>query len=339
MTELVLNDLGERRILSEIIPEYVENVGDDCASLVVQGRYVQVTTDPVPRPAAEVIGRDPDPYWLGWLLVTINVSDVAASGSYPAGFLGALDLPGNYPVANLKRLLSGISDSCRANGIKFVGGNLREATTVSAVGTAFGSSNIPPLGRRGAASGDVVVYIGCGGRFWSDCYRSLAGQTIAKSESPLYSPVAQARAMAALHREGLIKCSMDTSDGFAPTLQELTRVNGLSIVVDLEEISKNSRDLFCIGRPERFWFGWGDWAVVAIASDDNVGRIEEVMKSLNAPYSIVGKCHSGEPKVLLSTTSNTIEAQRLESERFALDSWFTEGIEGYIRRLDEFPLP
>jgi thiamine-monophosphate kinase len=60
-----LGDLGERRILAEIIPRFVANAGDDCAVLGVNGQNIVVTTDPVPPPAAHVIAGDADLYWMG----------------------------------------------------------------------------------------------------------------------------------------------------------------------------------------------------------------------------------------------------------------------------------
>src|SRR5216684_1382291 len=186
-----LFDFGERRILREIIPRFVADAGDDCASVLLGSSQFVITTDPVPRPAAQVIGRDDDPYWLGWLLVTINASDIAASGARPEGFVAALDLPQKFPVPSFERLLEGIKDSCHVHALRYVGGNIREAKEVAAVGTAFGSSPCTPLRRRGAKSGDNVVVLGTGGRFWYDAFMLRAGRNVEKKSSPLFSPIAQ----------------------------------------------------------------------------------------------------------------------------------------------------
>jgi len=132
-------------------------------------------------PAAEVIGGDNDPFWFGWLLVTINASDIAASGARPEAFLAALDLPRDYPVALFERLLNGIQTSCRANALRYVGGNIREAHNLAAVGTAIGSSPKPPLGRNGAQPGDHIVILGKSGRFWADVFKHRAGRAVDKS--------------------------------------------------------------------------------------------------------------------------------------------------------------
>jgi thiamine monophosphate kinase len=76
--------------------------GNDCAILNTLEGYIVVTTDPVPPPAARGIGGDDDLFWMGWLLVTINASDVAASGSAPQAFVAALEMPASLPVCEFR---------------------------------------------------------------------------------------------------------------------------------------------------------------------------------------------------------------------------------------------
>jgi thiamine-monophosphate kinase len=334
-----LFDLGERRILREIIPRFVTGAGDDCASIVLGSSQLVITTDPVPRPAAQVIGKDEDPYWLGWLLVTINASDIAASGARPEGFVAALDLPREYSVQSFERLLEGIRDSCGAHGLRYVGGNIREAKEVAAVGTAFGSSRGSPLRRRGAVAGDNLVILGAGGRFWFDAFTLRAGKAVEKKASPLFSPIAQSKITHRLHEAGLIRCAMDTSDGLAPTLEELSAVNLLTIEVDVQAIGAASKFATEFSPPERLWFGWGDWTVVVAAPDQSMDELARVMRALAAPWTSIGRFIEGPVGVILVNDNRRIRAGRLESERFAADSWFTQGIEEYIRRLETYTLP
>lgn len=336
-----LVELGERRILREIIPEFVESAGDDCATMELKSKTMVVTTDPVPRPAAEVIGKDGDPFWYGWLLVTINASDIAASGARPEGFLAALDLPRDYPIESFRRILDGIRQSCLANGIRYVGGNLRESTGLSAVGTAFGSSLVPPLSRVGAKPDDLIVVLGKGGQFWADALHVRSGGVVDKRESPLYSPVSQSNIVYLLNEVGIINCSMDTSDGLAPTLEELSILNNLSAEVDLSFIRESSNFKHCTCRPEKLWFGWGDWTVVCAINPVNAEALRLIMEEQRATWSIIGKFSKspGEYGLYLIDDGRKIKAGRLESERFSADSWFYIGIEEYIRQIESFVLP
>ena len=334
---LTLGDLGERRILREIIPKYASGVGDDCASLQGLHEHVVVTTDPVPPPASLLLGKDEDLYWMGWLLVTINASDVAASGARPNAFIAALEMPSNLPLCTFERMLKGIRDSCAANGFAYVGGNLREAAKIGGVGTAIGSSPILPLSRKGAKVGDHLLLIGEGGRFWSDVCRIKRGETVEKYSSPVYSPVSQSRHVYRLHESGLITCAMDTSDGLAPTLEELALANRLAIEIDLAPMISSQSDH--TSRPERLWFGWGDWTVVAVVAESRLPAAKEALALLGVASTTIGKFTMGDVRVTLRKGRNTRSLARLESERFAADSWFSQGIDEYRRLLDNFPLP
>jgi thiamine-monophosphate kinase len=101
----ILRDLGEREILRAIVPKFCQSAGDDCAIISLSGMDLVLTTDPVPPPAARVIGNDPDLYWMGWLLVIINCSDLAAAGASPIAFLCAAEAPPNLTVNDFERFL------------------------------------------------------------------------------------------------------------------------------------------------------------------------------------------------------------------------------------------
>lgn len=330
-----LIDLGERRILKEIIPKFVKAAGDDCAIVSTGLGYLALTTDPVPPPAATVIGGDDDLFWTGWLLVTINASDIAASGAAPLAFVAALDLPNDLPVSSLERLLEGIQASCAANGLAYVGGNLREAPKVAAVGTAIGTVEKEALTRRGAQPGDLAVVIGRGGRFWADVMRHRAGIHVNPAESPLFSPVSQVATMHQLHGAGLVKCAMDTSDGLAPSLYEVASVNDLCIEVDLSLIRRASTEHDVGERSERLWMGWGDWTVLAAVAPSNMVAVAEIAED---GCTVIGNFSAGSG-VFLVDGERRIQLGRLESERFAKDSWFSSGVDGYLKILKELPLP
>lgn len=339
MTEDTLSDYGERRIIREIIPRYVRGSGNDCAIIEnVRGSLV-FTTDPVPPPAASLIGNDDDLYWMGWLLVTINASDIAASGAKPMSFVAALDLPGELKISELERLLSGICASCEANSLRYVGGNLRESERIRAVGSAIGVSERPPLTRQGAEAGDLVVVIGAGGRFWGDAERIRVGMAVEKSSSPVFSPVSQAVPMYALQSSGLIKCAMDTSDGLAPALVEMSLANNLGIDVDVCKLKGNEDIARLVERPERLWFGWGDWTVVACVRQNQLGDVERCLGEVGSDYTVIGEFCGESSGVWLLNRGARVEMPRLESERFAADSWFSLGIGEYRRRLLDLKMP
>jgi thiamine-monophosphate kinase len=344
MDELImstlLSDLGERFIIRNILPHYVQGVGDDCAVLSVTSDDIVVTIDPVPDPAARVIGNDDDPFWMGWLLVTINVSDLAAAGAVPIGFLSALELPASTPKATLERLLDGVSAACSANRIPYLGGNLKEAGRISATGVAFGRCELGrAIKRTGASKNAAVVSIGGGGIFWRDALQLLRGaNNIDKDVSPVFRPSTQIVPMVELSKEGLIEAAMDNSDGLLPSLYELAYKNGMQIIIDMERLEAPTETPAGI-EGERLWLGWGDWNVIAAVHHDGLERVKVLCRQFGSNCTEIGRFVVGEPEVFLQRNDRVIKAPRLESERFVSDSWFSSGIGGYVETLLSIPLP
>jgi thiamine-monophosphate kinase len=338
---VILRDLGERRIVSEILPRYVVGVGNDCAVLDSGDGRIAVTTDPVPEPAAKLLGADPDLYWMGWLLVVINASDLAATGAIPMGLVAAIEAPPTLPLSDFERLLQGIADACHAEELTFVGGNLREGTKVSAVGTAIGT--IPrgkTVSRAGALDGDILVSVGLGGMFWRDVLIIKSGSVLRdRNLSPVFRPRSQLRAMRFLADAGLVAAAIDNSDGFLPSLFQLATANSVCVEIDLDRLQQppGSQDLDI--DPARLWLGWGDWNVIAAIHPQHLQRAVEVASAAGSTIVPVGKILNGDPQVMLRRCGNTSPAPRLESERFAKDSWFDAGVEKYVEILLSVELP
>ena len=333
-----LKEMGERKIAELLIPKFCLGVGDDCCFMTVGAVDLVVTTDPVPLPAASAIAHDDDLYWAGLLLVTINASDLAAAGANPLIFVAAVECPPEMQTAELERFLLGVADGCAKAGLAYSGGNLKEAKSFSATGTATGS--VPTGGglhRRGAANGDVIFSVGLGGEFWRDAFQWRANKRFDKGSSKLFAPESQIRHMAALRDAVPIRCSMDNSDGLLSTLEQLSRVNQCRALLYLDALQVQGTNLSRLEQA-RLWLGWGDWNVIIAVAQRDEGLLEKTAFECGIPIRRIGMFDSGDPEVMLISGSQMITAPRLESERFVRDSWFLEGIEEYIRRLLALPL-
>jgi thiamine-monophosphate kinase len=330
---MLLGDLGERKITEEILPTICPAAGDDCCYFNVGDFDLVVTTDPVPPPAALVIGGDRDLYWAGRLLVTINASDLAAAGAEPLVFVAAAEFPADTKVEDFQQLLRGIHDACGLEGLEYSGGNLKEAKSFAATGTAIG--RVPTnkgLHRKGARAGDVLFSVGRGGEFWRDALRWRNGERFPKGDSKLFAPISELRSMGILAREVRIACAMDNSDGLLSTLEQLSRLNSLAIELEVERLAVPDTALSTFDQA-RLWMGWGDWNVVLAVFPAHVEKIESVSRSHGIDLFRIGQFAAGSPEVRLVADGRSVRAPRFESERFAKDSWFSDGIDGYISKL------
>ena len=339
--DFTLGDLGERRLISEVLLPVVDGGGDDCAAIGPISGTLLVSTDPVPEPAAHMLGGDPDAFWKGWLLVTINASDLAASGACPLGFLAALEAPVELPVREFRRFIDGIRAACLAQGLNYVGGNVREGLRLTGTGTSLGvCRDWAPVKRSGAQASDMVVSVGSGGLFWRDALSALRGEGggIDRGTSPLFSPRSQVHVMWRLAQAGLLNSSMDNSDGFLPTLTEIARSSFVNVEIDLPALAVPGSSVLDV-EPARLWMGWGDWNVLATVSPEKLEAASAICAANGSELVPIGRCRAGAGEVFLKNGRVTTPAPRLDSERFAADSWFKVGIRAYVDSLLKMPLP
>jgi thiamine-monophosphate kinase len=352
MTAGTLRDLGERRIISEILmPRYAASTrfGDDCASVVLTpgtDELLVATTDPCPPPMATALGFD-DLYFTGWLLSTLNLSDLAAAGARPLGLLTSLTLPADTPIESFTRLLDGIDACCAAVGTQVVGGNLKESQKLDVSATALGScSRHELLTRNGARPGDRVVVVGDFGSFWAGALGYRAG-LIAEGDTAhdlmrnVLTPVPKVPAMRALAEAGLLRAAMDNSDGLYPSLIQLSGASGLGIVLEADQIAfapavKDMAERLST-EPIRLALGWGDWHVVAACDPSRLREVTSVALAHGTQVRDIGTFdHRNGVRVRLGSQEGPL--MPLDSERFTTGSWFSSGLESYVSALRNAPL-
>ena len=351
MTDTTLGDLGERYIVETVLaPRYAHTsaqFGDDCAVVPIEaGARLVATTDPCPPPMAEILGHT-DQYFRGWLLSTINLSDLAAAGASPVGLLTSLVLTPQMLLSDTLRLLDGIDQCCAEQGTAVIGGNLKEGIAIDVQATALGTVIGPSLSRSGARSGDAVLLIGPAGDFWAGalCERMSVTADSDRHERLLrtvLTPHPQLAFGQALLASGIRCAVMDNSDGLAPSLATLARTNGIgiSVLIDDLEIAPDvvAASAMIDVDPARLLFGWGDWNLVVTVDPSDTAAVKAIATSTGALATEVGRADDSDA-VTVERGGVKIPLTAPDSERFVPESWFTAGIDGYIELLLGFPLP
>lgn len=347
---LTLGDLGERRLIQEILgPRYhgVERFGDDSAVLppVPPGHRLVATTDPCPEPVASILGYD-DPYYRGWLLATINLSDLAAAGGAPLGLLTSLVLPRELTVDHFSRLLDGIDDACAVSGTHVVGGNLKEGPRADLTATAIGSVLGMPFSRKGCGPGDHVVVVGELGAFWAGALDVMHGLGVGAATAGgllrnVLTPRAKTAAALALHATGVVTAAMDNSDGLASTLETIADTNDVGIRLNLRDDDLPAPVRMVADRLDvdamRLVFGWGDWHLVVCVRGGGLDAARAAVEGAGEDIHVLGTVTDSvaEVRATYGTATGILEVPR--SERFAAESWFTTGLASYVERLTTGP--
>jgi len=150
-----LEHIGERNAIKMISEITKTDVSDDCAVIPFGKKYFLFTTDMINEETH--IPENSKPYYIGWHVVAINLSDIAAKGGKSLGVSVALGLPENYDAKFLKELSKGMSDCAKKYNTKIVGGDTKENNTLTLCGSAVGVVNRKNIMlRKGAKPGDVV---------------------------------------------------------------------------------------------------------------------------------------------------------------------------------------
>src|SRR2546425_8852169 len=92
---------------------------------------------------------------IGWYATAVNLSDIAAAGARPLGFVAAFSMPADTEVEFLRGLATGMEECVREFGIAVLGGDTKEADILSIARTAFRRGRQDRiLFRTGARPGD-----------------------------------------------------------------------------------------------------------------------------------------------------------------------------------------
>ena len=179
-----------------------------------------ITTDSISEEIST--GLYDDPYMIGWMIVTVNMSDLAAVSASPIGILISEIIPKNFSDEKVTELQKGISDACRAYNTFVLGGDTNEGESLVLTGTAIGIINKEkPLTRLGCKPGDILFSSGKLGSGNAYAISQLISETNSKME---YKPLAQIKNCEVINKYA--SCCMDTSDGLIATLDQLMRLNG-----------------------------------------------------------------------------------------------------------------
>ena len=212
-------------------------IGDDCAAIDLGKEYLLVTTDMMYQRTH--IPAQMTPYQMGWFLVAINLSDIAAKGGTPLGLVLSFGFPKKISEQFLKELVKGADACAVAFGTTIVGGDTKETQEITLCGTAFGTVKKDEfMSRTGAYPGDVVAVTGTLGKAGAGYYALKRHSSEKKLFKAFLEPVPKLKEGRLLAKQHSVTSSMDLSDGLSASLYQLQEINNVGF-----EIKKNALPL------------------------------------------------------------------------------------------------
>src|SRR6478735_9629753 len=91
--------------------------------------FLVVKTDGIHEEIRE--GLYKDPFLVGWMALTVTISDIAATGAEPTGLLLSLHIPKEYDECWMQEFQRGIHEACISYGTYILGGDTNFSEEVS----------------------------------------------------------------------------------------------------------------------------------------------------------------------------------------------------------------
>lgn len=256
----LVSDFGEKKLINRIIEktnsfqkdyfqahsQIRESLGDDAALMDWGTNYLAATSDmlmedthfPHQMTAQEI----------GWKIVTVNVSDLAAMGAHPRGIIISMGLPRDMELEYFDDLVGGILEACQHYHIPLIGGDTNESPQLVLSGTAMGEVDKKiVLMKSGAEDGDLIIVTGGLGLAAAgfevllsdiplqDIENNIGPETIKKVINNALNPKARLNEGIKIAESGILKVATDITDGLASELMELMQATGNSIGMRIYE--------------------------------------------------------------------------------------------------------
>jgi thiamine-monophosphate kinase len=254
------------------------------------------------------LSTDP-PASVGWKLVAVNLSDLAAKGATPAGALLSLTVAG--PSDWAIHFLGGLEAACESYGLPLIGGDtiaLPEGAPRVLGLTAIGRAGKRVPDRAGGRAGDRLWLVGTVG----DAAAGLAQlKDDPRAAGPLVDifrrPVPLLRPGQALAPKA--HAMMDVSDGLLLDAQRMAEASGCGIVIDLDSLPLSRAFIAERGNglQSRLFAATGgdDYALLAALPE----RVDPSTLSLPEGTTIacIGRLERGQPMIRLASEGRPVE--------------------------------
>jgi thiamine-monophosphate kinase len=246
---------------------------------------------------------DDPPMQVAQKLLRVNLSDIAAKGAWPVGYLLTTSLPRSRGETWLEAFAAGLAADQAHYGIGLLGGDSTATTGPAVLSlTALGrvASGCRVL-RSGARPGDLVYVSGTLGdaalglRVLEGAISGLDPNDTAFLADRYRLPRPRLTLGAAL--VGLAHAMADISDGLLADLGHIADVSGVAAVVEAERVPLSAAATSAIARAPRHrqapFSGGDDYELVFAAPAEAGTALDKLAREAGVPITAVGRFTTG----------------------------------------------
>ena len=300
---------------------------DDAAILTPpEGRDLIMTADSMSA-GVHFLADDP-PETVARKLLRVNLSDLAAMGARPLGYLMTLALPRHTDRDWLAAFAGGLAVDQEAFSIALFGGDTTATDGPLCLSlTALGS--VPrgkALRRSGARPGDRIYVSGTIGDAAVGLRVSTGGlvpddpAAVSYLRNRYRLPEPRLSLAAALLDSDLATAAIDVSDGLLADLRHLSEESSVSAIVEAEAVplSEPARTISAAGDVglEDLLTGGDDYELLFTVRDGRDGEVVNLQAELGLPLTCIGQVGSGEGVEVRDSAGRSLAMERLGWEHF-----------------------
>ncbi|WP_405291580.1 thiamine-phosphate kinase [Methanobrevibacter sp.] len=276
---LKVSDIGEKELVKYIIANSNDIIPDDTAITKLNDSNLISTCDMLIQ--SRHFPKNMSYFEMGFKSVTVNVSDLAAMGAKPLGFLLSIAMPKNLSMDSFKEIISGVLEACDYYSIPLIGGDTNEASEIIISGTALGLCD-KPLMKNTYELDDLLVLTG-------DIGQAALGFNLEVHDNVYVNktlkPIARLNEGILINQAGATSAT-DITDGLASELYEIKKDGfGFIIYEEMLEITDEYKQLaekLGLNYLDLIFHVGEDFELLFTISNDNLDK-------LNIDYKVIGQ--------------------------------------------------
>jgi thiamine-monophosphate kinase len=255
--------MNERAAL-ELVGGLVAGAGDDAAVLDGTTLTIDMLHEETDFPDGTTR------YTAGWRAVGASLSDLAAMGAEASAAVGVYAAPA-FDEPELQAFIEGATDVAALVDAEYVGGDLdsHQEFTVATAAVGDVERSVP---RSGASAGEKLVVTGTLGRSAAALRLFESGETERANDLFRFEPRVAAGQVLADYATAM----MDSSDGLARSLHQLSEASGCGFAVDGDAVPVDGTVTDVAEDPLDLALTFGeDFELVATIPEDSLAAVQE----------------------------------------------------------------
>jgi len=315
-------EVGEESLLEYILrtlrgfEEGLLPRGDDAAALEFHGNLVMAVdmfVEKTDKPE-KMSWRD-----AGYKAVVSSLSDLAAKGAEPKYLLVSLGLRRDMKVREFNELWSGVLECSSEYDVVILGGDLGEADNVVIDVTCIGCGDrlIP---RNGARVGDLIAVTGEFGKTGAALHALLNGEEVDNRLLEAFlRPRARIREGKALAGTGAVSSCIDSSDGLAFSLSQITRLSGVAAVIHSLPASREAEEYASRHSLEinnLVLYSGEEYELVFTFNRDKLDDVKTALESVGCRLLVIGEIAEGQGVYLKTREGDVVKLRTGGFEHF-----------------------